>query len=149
MKLTIIPADEAVYKDGQSYLELNLASCNIPENVHALQWNNDSGWIEFKDSSPNEELTELPTWANSCLTVWEAKDYLVKNPPPPTEEEILLANTYKAKGLLQQSDWTQMSDVNLVNIDEWNTYRSALRVIATTPTLDPVWPTKPEVIWGN
>ena len=35
----------------------------------------------------------------------------------------------KRNRLLQESDWTQVSDVVLSNLDEWRTYRQALRDI--------------------
>jgi hypothetical protein len=69
MKLTIIPIDGAVYKDGFSYSGLDLSS--VPNDVHALQWDEVAGWIEFKDPVPNEEITSLPAWANACLAKWE------------------------------------------------------------------------------
>jgi hypothetical protein len=74
MKLTIIPADDAVYKDGNSYSGLNLAAA--PSNVHALQWEDTKGWIEFTDNDDgtkpqNEAITELPSWANACVTKWD------------------------------------------------------------------------------
>ena len=69
MKLTIIPVDGAVYKDGVSYSGLDLSI--VPSNVHALQWDSVAGWIEFKDTISNEDITELPVWANVCLAKWE------------------------------------------------------------------------------
>jgi len=70
MKLTIIKDDGAVYKDGKSYSNLSLPA--IPSDVHALQWNNDKGHIEFVDNvKVNETITELPSWANDALTVWQ------------------------------------------------------------------------------
>ena len=68
MKLTIIPADGSVGEDGKFYNDLNLSSCGIPADVHALQWENVAGWIEFKDPVPNQPITELPAWANCCMT---------------------------------------------------------------------------------
>ena len=79
MKLTIIPVDNAVYVDGINYSGLNLSTANIPSNVHALQWKNTIGWIEFLDNDDatkpqNQSITELPEWANACLVKWtEAK----------------------------------------------------------------------------
>lgn len=147
MKITIIPADGAVYKDGLSYIELNLSECGIPADVHALQWNGNDGWIEFTDTRDNQNITELPAWANSCVSVWDAADYITKNPPAPTPEQVILINEGKAKQLLLMSDWTQLPDVNLANKSEWDSYRAALRVIAIAPTVDPVWPDKPEAVW--
>jgi hypothetical protein len=70
MKLTIIKDDGAVYKDSMSYANLSLP--NIPNDVHALQWNNDKGHIEFVDNvKANEAITELPSWANDALTLWQ------------------------------------------------------------------------------
>jgi hypothetical protein len=78
MKLTIIPVDGTVTKDGIAYLTLDLSSCGIPADVHALQWEeyeSNKGHIEFKSPlTQNQEITELPSWANACLTKWgEAK----------------------------------------------------------------------------
>lgn len=74
MKLTIIPADKAVYKDGYSYSGLDLS--DFPQNVHALQWDGESGWVEFKDESefrrpPNENIVVLPDWALAAKAKWE------------------------------------------------------------------------------
>ena len=75
MKLTIISSDGAVYVDGevQSGLVLN----QLPNNVHALQWNEDSGWIEFVNDAngirqDNEKIKVLPEWATLCLDAWNA-----------------------------------------------------------------------------
>lgn len=74
MNLTIIPVDGAVYVDGASYSGLDLAAA--PADVHALQWKNDKGWIEFKDNDDgtkpqNQPITELPAWANACKVKWD------------------------------------------------------------------------------
>jgi hypothetical protein len=74
MRLTIIPIDGAVYVDGYSFSGLDLAVA--PANVHALQWKNDKGWIEFKDlddgtKPENQAITELPSWANLCKVKWD------------------------------------------------------------------------------
>jgi hypothetical protein len=72
MKLTIIPSDRAIYKDGLCYSDLDLSSANIPADVHALQWDNNAGWIEYKNHvKPNETISALPQWANDAVTVWQ------------------------------------------------------------------------------
>jgi hypothetical protein len=152
MKLTIIPSDKAVYVNGVSYLNLDLSSCNIPSEVRALQWDStseaSSGWIEFLDYSDNQPITELPAWAVYAQSTWEQADYNFKNPPPPTEEQLITRAKYRAEQALQESDWAVLPDVPLVNKAEWETYRAALRDIAINPTSEPVWPTKPATIWS-
>jgi hypothetical protein len=74
MNLVIIPIDGAVYVDGYSFSGLDLSI--VPSDVHALQWKNDKGWLEFKDldnstKPPNQDITELPSWANTCKTKWD------------------------------------------------------------------------------
>lgn len=90
MKLTIIVDDNTVYVDGlmKAYAPnpLDLSLCGIPENVSALQWKDTQGWIEFKENPdgskpPNEPLTALPDWANSCVVVWN--EWTPYTPPVP------------------------------------------------------------------
>lgn len=74
MNLTIIPIDGAVYVDSYSFSDLDLSA--VPADVHALQWKNDKGWIEFKDlddgtKPQNQAITELPTWADTCKAKWD------------------------------------------------------------------------------
>jgi hypothetical protein len=72
MKLTIITADNAVYKDDVAYSDLDLSSCGIPSNVWALQWQDTSGWIEDKSALVgNITITELPAWAAACVAKWD------------------------------------------------------------------------------
>jgi hypothetical protein len=64
--------------------------------------------------------------------------------PPPTAED----NKQTAEKLLQSSDWTVLSDVNLSNKEEWKSYRATVRAIARNPQEGNLnWPTKPQNIW--
>jgi hypothetical protein len=72
MNLTIINEDNAVYLDGWALAGLNLSTCGIPENVHALQWKVNLGWIEYKSNADftkpaNQVINQLPDWANNCV----------------------------------------------------------------------------------
>lgn len=74
MKLTIVPIDGAVYKDNYMYNGLDLSF--VPDNVHALQWKDAAGWIEFITNDDgikpqNERITVLPDWANTCIAKWD------------------------------------------------------------------------------
>ena len=77
MRLTIIPADGAVYKNNYSYSDLDLSFA--PADVHALQWYDTYGEVEFKRQlvdgqmvhPQNQVITELPEWANQALTKWD------------------------------------------------------------------------------
>lgn len=147
MKLTIIPIDGNVKKDGIGYIDLDLSSCGIPSNVRALQWQETLGWLEFWDQD-NQDITELPSWANCCLTKWTEANIQ----SPPTAKQ----NKQTAIGLLQQTDWTTIPDVSdptksnpyLANANDFVTYRNAVRQYAINPVAgDITWPTLPQEVW--
>lgn len=88
MRLTIIPVDSFVAVDGDSsHGPLDLSTCGIPADVHALQWFDTRGWIEFRDDedpftpkAPNQDITVLPAWAEACVGIWQ-----LWTPPAPPE----------------------------------------------------------------
>lgn len=149
-RLTIIVDDNAVYYDKTGYTDLDLSSCQIPANIWALQWENGEGWLEFRTDEENERIEQIPEWANACVEKFHEADYLIKNPPPPTEEEIIGYNKAYITGILSSTDWTMLPDVNLTNKDEWIAYRAALREMINDPPSVTEFdlPTKPEEIWA-
>jgi len=74
MKLSIVTDDKMVAKDGVGYFDLDISY--VQNTVHALQWYETYGEIEYKSTGPyrkpeNEQITALPDWANTALTKWE------------------------------------------------------------------------------
>jgi len=156
MKLTIIPNDDSVGKDGKFYNGLTLSSCAIPVDVHALQWNETSGWIEYRSAEvANEEIIQLPEWANCCVAKWDEKNNQpAPDPLPATTEE----NKSTAIGKLYDTDWAAMPDVSdltksnpyLVNVQDFVTYRSTVRQIVVYPVAGDInWPTVPTAVWAS
>jgi hypothetical protein len=152
MKLTIIPIDGAVYENGLCYSDLVWEG--TPADVHALQWQDIEGWIEYNDVAiPNENITVLPQWADNAMAAWTVANTPLPPPipVPPTAEE----NKATASALLTSTDWTTIPDVAdpanspyLVNQAEFITYRNLVRQIAVYPTAgDLVWPIKPDEVW--
>ena len=151
MKLTIIPADGSVGENDVFYSDLNLSSCNIPADVHALQWQDTAGWIEYNTPMPNEPITELPAWANCCMTKWTEANTPVP-PQPPTAAQ----NKTTAVDKLKATDWTTIPDVGdstksnpyLSNVQDFVTYRNAVRQYAINPVAGDInWPTLPQEVW--
>lgn len=76
------------------------------------------------------------TWDSSAQTFSEP------SAPSLTVQE----NEEEAVRLLNESDWTQLTDTGLTssNVSEWRTYRATLRGIAKAPTAGALtWPTPP------
>lgn len=154
MRLTIIPIDGAVYKDGLCYSELKWIGS--PPEVHALQWFEDHGWIEYNNDLPNEDIDSLPKWALNAISSWEKKDYDTKHPPapsPPSSEE----NKNTAKLKLSETDWVNQPDVydtsltpHLINRDEFLVYRAEVRDLVLNPVEGFIdWPEMPESVWSS
>jgi hypothetical protein len=75
MKLTIIPVDGLVGKENYFFTGLDLSTSGISVGVHALQWYDIEGEIEFTTNSDrtkpqNELISELPAWATACVEIW-------------------------------------------------------------------------------
>lgn len=149
MKLTIIPSDGAVYENGLCYL--NLVWDGTPLNIHALQWQDDAGWLEFNDGTVNESITVLPFWADNAMNAWTVANTPLP-PTPPTADE----NKATATGLLQATDWTTIADVGnpemsnpyLANQSEFISYRNAVRQYAVYPVAGIIdWAVLPQEVW--
>lgn len=154
MQLTIIPIDGRIKKDGEVYDGINLNACNIPENIHALQWKDNEGWIEYTSALiENKHITELPDWAIACISLHEKQAEIQKN---LELEKYLTANQADNRMIilsegekynifiedrnlrLQASDWTQLPDVQAIHDqawkDAWATYRQQLRDLPASVT---------------
>lgn len=78
--------------------------------------------------------------------IWEVVD---ATPEEISERQAQMINSNKdlAVSFLNETDWTQLPDVGLLNKNDFAIYRESLRQIAISPTLDPVWPIKPPEQW--
>ena len=142
MKITIIPTDSTVYVDNLSYD--NLVLSNIPLNVHALQWDENKGHIEYTDYTV-EQITVLPEWASDAVVTWD-KANEVANLPPQTEtttlsnEDKMLRLRFERDKRIAASDWVELPSVVALHdstwVSAWAVYRQALRDLPNQPNLD-------------
>ncbi len=78
MRLTIIKEDNMVYVDK---VAKEVDCSDLPQDFHALQWNGESGWIEFVNNyKAPEQITSIEAY-QKYIDAW-----IVKNTEP-------LANT--------------------------------------------------------
>lgn len=161
MRLTIIRSDGFVSIDGKGYSGLNLSL--LDNNIHAIQWTDTSGVVEYIETGNGRPANKIITDLNLCypaITAWEKayEEELNTVEKPLTPEEIKYSNKALAESLLQQTDWTATVDVSnpeysnpyLGNQSEFLSYRSDVRKIAVNPpvTVD-AWPVKPDEVWVN
>ena len=79
MRLTITISDGTVIKDGMPIADLDLSF--VDASIHALQWYDTYGEIEYKTyfdtitstiaHPQNTVITELPKWATDCIEKFE------------------------------------------------------------------------------
>ena len=49
-RLAIIIDDGAVYTDDKVIIGLDFSACGIPEDLHAIQWLDGQGEVEYRDT---------------------------------------------------------------------------------------------------
>ena len=137
MKLTIIPDGKIIGIGGTFYENIQQDLSWIPSNVHAVQWSDSSGEIEYNDGTPNQIISELGIYSqaqtdynNETQRVAATRDYW---------EELRT----KRNQLLAETDYLALVD-NTLSTD-MRTYRQALRDLPanTSDPANPVWPTEP------
>ena len=110
----------------------------------------------YDPASQYVETANLPTLIDG---VWVQTKTVVDMTPVQIEardNRLKIENKNKAAQLLQQTDWTVMSDVAdplqsnpyLTNQAEFVAYRNQLRGIAVNPTVTAVFPTMPNEVWS-
>lgn len=53
--LTVVKDDRKIKVDGEVIKSENF---DIPDDIHAIQWDGEKGHIEYKDGSPNKPITD-------------------------------------------------------------------------------------------
>lgn len=112
------------------------------------------GWFPVRVVSATKTDNDIVTGQSFVIEGNEVVQY--EQVRTKTESEINEENTQmwesiriERQQLLLESDWTQLSDVNLTNEQklQWQTYRQELRDITNQPDPKNIsWPTKPDDI---
>jgi len=152
MRITIIPSDKTIGIDGDFLLSIQQDISWVPENIHAVQWYNTWGEVEYTDDSPNERIEELGIYQQAVID-FNNELKRIEDEQKAQEEAIEAARDYwgELRSLrnqkLTQSDWTQVSDAPFTEEQKisWQSYRQALRDLPenTEDPKNPVWPVAP------
>jgi len=127
----------------QSYLQLNDLTGQQPDD-YLIVYDQDNGTPSFFKWDV-EKLGAKPTDAQLQIAAEQVQS-----------NKLVTAYKLKAAKLLADTDWTQYSDVNdasvtphLLNQEEFNTYRLALRTIVVSPSATVEFPTLPSAQWSS
>ena len=80
------------------------------------------------------------------LLITPSEEWILKNRPTPTREQLLIPIRQQRNYLLAECDWTQFSDspLTIEKKTEWVAYRQLLRDLPTIIDVNnPIFPEKP------
>ena len=138
MKLTIITEDKFISIGTTGYSGISTDWSWIADNVHAVQWKDTSGEVEYNDGSPNVGITSLGVYEAAVTHHENERLRLVAQ---DAADQAILDNKdwnrvfrHKRSIRLEDSDWTQGNDSPLSTSKktEWATYRQTLRDLPAT-----------------
>lgn len=113
----------------------------IPSNVHAVQWHDSSGEIEYNDGTPNEIISDLGIYAQAQTDFSNEIQRIAAAREAARDYWQELRD--QRNQLLAETDYLALVDSTLSA--DMRTYRQALRDLPanTSDPANPVWPTKP------
>jgi hypothetical protein len=156
MRITVIKDDKSIGIDGKFYLEIQQDWSWFPEDIHAFQWYDTWGEIEYTDKRANERVEELGIFENAVI-MYNVEYEKEENAKIEAENSRDYWEEFREYRFfrLRETDWTQALDSPLDEIkkEEYRIYRQELRDLTENITdpkplvLDPNhpdWPIKPE-----
>lgn len=159
-RVTVVPSDKLILVNGEPMR----FTYSAPENLHALQWHDGSGHLEFTDHRPNEPLKE-EDYTEKVLPyvqLWEAeKNRLAEEEKKAEAARLEEYNSEPARferlraerdRRLSATDYLMTSDYPLTDEQRAavTAYRTALRELPAQEGApwdggekDTPWPQKP------
>jgi len=130
MRLIIVPSDKFISVNNEGFLDIQQDLSWIPENVHAVQWYDTWGEVEYNDGSSNERIDSLGIF-EQAVQDHSAEIQRIKDEADAAEaardywSELRTLRDQR----LTESDWTQVADAPLTEEQKvaWQSYRQALR----------------------
>jgi len=158
MKLTLVKGiDNLLQIDGIAY---NIDTSSVPENVQAIQWFGESGWIEYVIDPAtgvkpaNEPITSIDEY-QGLIDLWQIQKTNHEQYLQSIEYTPAMQNKAMARGILRKTDWVENASVidpaitpRLTNKAEFDVYRASVRAIAIDPPAEVYeFPPIPSAIW--
>ncbi len=130
MQLTIIPEDKYISIDGKQLFDIQQDFSWIPEEVSALQWYGDHGFVEYIDTRDNLRIEELGIY-EKAIEIYNLEIKRLEEEELELEKSIDYMERLRdiRDELLIATDWTQLLDSDISEEDRelWKIYRQQLR----------------------
>lgn len=86
-RITIVPSDSIMLVDG---VARTIDISGIDPTIHAVQWFDTRGEIEFNDGTPHEQIDDISPFQD-FIDRWTAAEPPPPPPPPPKSDADLTA----------------------------------------------------------
>ena len=110
-QVTIVPADKLIIVNGEALI---FDWEPIEENVHAIQYHNDSGHIEYEDASPNTSITseDYETKVKPYVDLWQVEKNRILEEQRKAEEEYNSVENVRARKLNELNSLFEQAETN-------------------------------------
>ena len=106
-----------LYIDGV-VLESSTFRTDIPDNVHAIQWNGSSGEIEYNDGGKNKDISDISSYGFE--TKFATKVKAMEDAQKKENEDYIANMTYADKRSAEYpSIEEQLDDIYHNGVDGW------------------------------
>lgn len=98
IQVTVVPSDKLIIVDGEALI---FDWESIEENIHAIQYRNGSGHIEYKDNSPNMSISneDYETKVKPYVDLWQIEKNRILEEQRKAEEEYNSVENVRARKL--------------------------------------------------
>ena len=111
--------------DNETIDSTNFASI-VDSNIHAIQWNGTSGEIEYKDDTPNKEITDISSYDFEAKFATEKQ--AIADAEAKAETDRIAAMTYADKRSAEYpAIGDQLDDIYHNGIDSWKSTIKAIK----------------------
>jgi len=111
--------------DGVTIDSKNFADI-VDSNIHAIQWNGTSGEIEYKDDTPNKEITDISSY--DFETKFATEKQAIADAEAKAETDRIAAMTYADKRSAEYpAIGDQLDDIYHNGIDSWKSTIKAIK----------------------
>lgn len=111
IQVTVVPSDKLIIVNGEV---LMFDWDPIEENIHAIQYHNNSGHIEYKDNSPNMSISneDYETKVKPYVDLWQIEKNRILEEQRKAEEEYNSVENVRARKLNELNSLFVQAETN-------------------------------------
>lgn len=109
--VTVVPSDKLIIVNGEALI---FDWKSIEENIHAIQYHNNSGHIEYEDNSPNMSISneDYETKVKPYVDLWQVEKNRILEEQRKAEEEYNSVENVRARKLNELNSLFEQAETN-------------------------------------